>query len=294
MKKKFLISIMFFLFQQIVFAQYEDSYVSMSTANINGDNINVIKMNRKDNHIKVKYFACKENGKLVNNRYEEWAKNKNIIAYCAGTYMDICDQNNFQKATPVGVCFDNGNLVNGKVKDNMDGLVVVYATGGAVASNIKEGNLTIKESSNGNSSLIDIRKPIDFMKFKNWAAIEDATVFQTHLLYYRDQPVVYSTGSADKRERRFLAVCKDEDDNLVHCLINLAGNNTLYDASIKVADYLKRTADMNSIIFMINLDTGCQNIFQAYDQKGYSFSAQGFYGKTPITQASNLLVYYYE
>jgi hypothetical protein len=251
-------------------------------------------MSRKDGHIKVKYFACKENGKLVYNRYNDWAKNKNIIAYSAGTYMDICDQNSYQKATPVGVCFDNGNMVNGSIKDNMDGLVIVYATGGAVASNLKEGNLSIKESSTGISNVVDIRKPIDFMRFKNWAAIEDATIFQTHLLYYKDQLGVGTNGSSSTRERRFLAVCKDEDDNVVHCLVNLAGNNTLYDATVKVVDYLKRSSDMNSIIFMVNLDTGCQNIFQAYDSKGRIVPGDGFNGTTPITQASNLLVYYYE
>jgi hypothetical protein len=124
--------------------------------------------------------------------------------------------------------------------------------------------------------------------------VEAATVFQTHLLYYKDQLGVGSNGSSQTRERRFLAVCKDEDDNIVHFLINLAGNNTLYEGTTKVADYLKRTEDVNSIIFMINLDTGCQNVFQAYDPAGNPVPGDGFNGKTPITNASNLVVYYYE
>ncbi len=64
-------------------AQYDDTYVSMSSANINGDPIHVVKMSRKDNHIKVKYFVCKEKDKSVPQRYYEWAKNKNIIAFSA-------------------------------------------------------------------------------------------------------------------------------------------------------------------------------------------------------------------
>jgi hypothetical protein len=292
MKYLFCITGLFFLLQQNATAQYDDSYVSMSTAVISGDPINVVKMSRKDNRIKVKYFACKEGGKLVYNRYNEWAKNKNIIAYSSGTYMDNCDRPNI--AAPVGVCFDGGNMVNGKIKDDMDGLVIVYATGGAVASNLKEGNLSVKETLSGKNYNLNLRKPLDFMTFKNWAGTEDATVFQTHLLYYRDQPGVGSNGSPATRERRFLAVCKDEDDNVVHCLVNLAGNNTLYDATTKVADYLKRVADMNSIIFMINLDTGCQDVFQAYDASGNRLPGKGFNGNTSINNASNLLVYYYE
>jgi hypothetical protein len=240
----------------------------------------------------VKYFACKENGKQVYSRFNEWAKNKNIIAYSSGTYMDNC--NDSYKANPVGVCFDAGNMVNGKIKEDMDGLVVVYASGGVVASNLKEGNLGVTETSTSKKYSLNLRKPLDFMTFKNWAGTEDATVFQTHLLYFRDQPGVGTNGSVSARERRFLAVCKDEDDNVVHCLVNLAGNNTLYDATIKVADYLKRTADMNSIIFMINLDTGCQDVFQAFDSRGNSLQGVGFKGNSNLSNSSNLLVYYYE
>jgi hypothetical protein len=294
MKQLLLIASFLISLQFEAAAQYDNSYVSMSTANISGDPINVVKMSRKDQRIKVKYFACKENGKLVYSRFNEWAKNKNIIAYSAGTYMDVCDENNPERGTPVGVCFDGGNMVNGKIKENMDGLVIVYATGGAVASNLKEGNLSVTESATDKKYNLNLRKPMDFISFKNWAGMEDATVFQTHLLYYRDQPGVGSNGSVAERERRFLAVCKDEDDNVVHCLVNLAGNNTLYDATMKVADYLKRTADMNSIIFMINLDTGCQNIFQAFDEKGNRVLGNGFNGTTHVSKASNLLVYYYE
>ena len=38
---------------------------------------------------------------------------------------------------PVGLTIDNGNIVNGALT-NMDGLVIVYATGGVVVSNLEE------------------------------------------------------------------------------------------------------------------------------------------------------------
>ena len=134
----------FFNFSSI--AQYNDNYVQAKTAKINGDEIKVVKMSRKDNHVKVKYFAAKDNGKSVYDRYRSWSANKSIIAYSSGTYMDLCGGNPLL-ANPVGVCFDAGKLVNARIKDDMDGLIIVYATGGVVASNLKEGNLSVKESS---------------------------------------------------------------------------------------------------------------------------------------------------
>jgi hypothetical protein len=239
----------------------------------------------------VKYFAAKENGKSVYDRYREWSANKSIIAYSSGTYMDLCGGNPIQ-ANPVGVCFDAGKLVNARIKDGMDGLIIVYATGGVVASNLKEGNLSVKESSTGNSYVLNLRNAIDFGTFKTWAKQEEATVFQTHLLNYKGVLGVGTNGSSDTRERRFLAVCKDEDGNIIHCLINLAGNNTLYDATTKVSNYLSQFEDMDNIIFLINLDTGCQDVFQTFDENGNTKS--GFSGRMPVSTAANLIVYYYE
>jgi hypothetical protein len=271
---------------------YDGQYVSLNTGSINGDAINVVRMSRKDNRVKVKYFACKDGGKLAYNRYQEWARNKAVVAYSSGLYMNDCD--NPYRATPIGVCFDNGTMVNGAIKNDMDGLAIVYATGGMVASNLKEGNLSITETSSGNKTSLNLRNSLDFVRFKSWAAAEAATVFQTHLLYYKDQLGVGSNGSTQTREWRFLAVCKDEDDNIVHFLINLAGNNSLYEGTTKVADYLRGTEDVSSILFMLNLDPGCNNIFQVYDPAGNPLPGDGFNGMTPITNAMNLIVYHYE
>jgi len=279
----------FFNFSSI--AQYNDNYVQAKTAKINGDEIKVVKMSRKDNHVKVKYFAAKDNGKSVYDRYRTWSANKSIIAYSSGTYMDLCGGNPLL-ANPVGVCFDAGKLVNARIKDDMDGLIIVYATGGVVASNLKEGNLYVKESSTGKSFVLNLRNAFDFSTFKNWARDEEATVFQTHLLNYKGVLAVGTNGSSNARERRFLAVCKDEDGSIIHLLINLAGNNTLYNATTKVSDYLKTYEDMDNIIYLINLDTGCQDVFQAFDENGNYKS--GFSGQMSINSAANLLVYYYE
>ena len=273
------------------FSQYNDNYVQVKGANIYGDDIKVVKMSRKDNHVKLKYFAAKENGKSVYDRYRSWSANKSIIAYLNGSYSDMCVGNPLLP-NPVGVCFDAGKMVNGRIKDDMDGLIIIYATGGLLVSNLKEGNLSIKESKSGKSSVLNLRNAMDFSTFKNWAKEEEVTVFQTHLLNYKDSILIYPNSSPNARERRFLAVCRDEDGSIVHCIINLAGTNTLYDATIKVTDYLKKIEDMKNIIYMVNFCCGCYDVFQAFDENG-NYKA-GFSGMMPINSAPNLLVYYYE
>ena len=273
------------------FSQYNENYVQAKTANIYGDDIKVVKMSRKDNHVKLKYFPAALNGKSVYDRYRSWSANKSIIAYLNGSYADNCGGNPLF-TNPVGVCFDAGKLVNARIKDEMDGLIIVYATGGLLVSNLKEGNLSIKESKTGKSSVLNLRNAIDFSTFKNWAREEEVTVFQTHLLNFNDSILVYTNGSPNARERRFLAVCRDEDGSIVHCIINLAGTNTLYDATIKVTDYLKKIEDMKNIIYMVNFCCGCHDVFQAFDKNGNYKS--GFSGTMPINSAANLLVYYYE
>ena len=292
MKKQFAILALMSFFFTVSFAQYDESYVDTKTATIDGDAVNMIIMNRKGGRVKIKYFASRENGKLVYERYQEWAKNKQIIAYSSGTYMNSCD--NPRIATPIGVCFDDGKLVNQNVKDKMDGLAIVYATGGIVTSNLKEGNLSVTNSSTNQSSILNLRNAFDFSSFKNWASNEGATVFQTHLLYYKDNIAVGTNGSVVPRERRILAACKDENNNLVYCLVNLAGNNTLYEATQKISDYLIKKEYFENIIFMINLDTGCQNVFQANKPNGSLLTGDGWSGLTPINNASNLIVFYYE
>ena len=45
---------------------------------------------------------------------------------------------------------------------------------------------------------------------------------------------------------------------------------------------------------MINLDTGMQDVFESYDGNGNRDSRKYFGGTSPLSDARNLLVYYYE
>ncbi|MCU7551410.1 hypothetical protein OCK74_19970 [Chitinophagaceae bacterium LB-8] len=271
-------------------AQYDASLVEYKSSSIAGETYSVIKMSRKGERVKVKYFAANApDGSLVYERYQKWASNKNVIAVSSGTYMTDC---NARKALPVGFCVDNGTIVNRQEKNGLDGLAVVYATGGIVASNIKDGNLSVKID--GQNATLDIRNAFDRERFLKWAQGESATVFQTHLFVYKNQLKLGTNSSPNLASRRFLAVCKDEDGYVVHYIINLPKEATIYQGSDKAFKILKDAEYVQDVVFMINLDTGCQNVFSLFDSKGNKVANKNFAGDTDITNASNLIVYYYE
>jgi hypothetical protein len=279
-------------FTEQVYAQYDESYISSSIANFNGSQINVVKINRKDGHIRAKYFACKYAGNFVSKDYENWSKNRSIVFYASGSYMNGCGKPE-RAESPGFLCID-GKLINSRIDQKMDGLLVTYPNGDIIAINLKQDSSNIKESLTGNIYSLNFRKPMDILFFKDWVSAERVDVFQTHLLYYNDQPTVSINGSNTSRERRLLAVCRDEENNEVHFLINLNDTYTLYEATMIAAKYLKQYDDLNTIDFIINLETGCQNIFQVFDSVGNRLLGNGFYGFSNLSQSSSLLVYYYE
>jgi hypothetical protein len=240
------------------------------------------------NKINAKYFAAKDkNGSSVPNRYNKWSKGKNIICVTSGTYYDGSDQ----QSVPVGLTVDNGIVVNRVIAD-FDGLVIVYATGGVVATNLKDKNLTVQGGSISGMPL-DI-KGNDFHRneFLKWCENNGATVFQTHLLVYNNNLKISSFNSSpEPRERRFLAVGNDTEGNLVHCLVNSPGYTTLYEGSKRTLNFLNEFKDMK-VKWMINLDTGWQDYCEAYDSNGKLI--QKIIGVQPLSKAVNLLVYYYQ
>lgn len=286
--------VLFAAVSQIVFfsafAQYDANLVEYKSSTMGGETYSVIKMSRKGQRVKVKYFAAKaSDGSLVYERYQNWAKNKNVIAVSSGTYMTDCDA---RKASPVGFCVDDGTVVSRQQKDNLDGLAIVYATGGLVASNVKDGNLGV--SIDGQNTTLDIRNAFDRERFFKWAQGESATVFQTHLFVYKNELKIGTNASTAVASRRFLAVCKDEGGNVVHYIINLPTKATIYQGSDKAFKILKNAEYVEDVVFMVNLDTGCQNVFSLFDSKGNKVANKNFAGDTDIENSSNLIVYYYE
>jgi hypothetical protein len=270
--------------------KFDSKYVQVSNSQVGNYTIGMMKLSRKDNHVKVKYFAANENGVSVGNRYKQWAQGKNIVLYSSGTYFG--DDGN-----PVGLCIDNGNVVNNLVKTTgFDALAIVYATGGIAVSDLKQGNLNIVV--NNTPTTVNVRNPLDAQKFKTWAISNSATVFQTHLLCYNNDLKVYppNGGSSSKEaSRRFLAVCQDKQGAIQHVILNIKELVTVYEGSKAINEYLLHPSSVfNKIFFMINLDTGSQDVFESYDGNGNRDTRKYFGGTTPISGAKNLLVYYYE
>jgi hypothetical protein len=51
---------------------------------------------------------------------------------------------------------------------------------------------------------------------------------------------------------------------------------------------------VENLTFIINLDTGCQDVFEFYKPNGAVDRRKGFSGTAQLNQSTNLIVYYYE
>lgn len=276
-------------------SSYDKNYVQISTVRYEGNAYNVIYMDRggSNKRIKAKYFAAADfNGNSVAKRYYQWAKGKNVICASSGTYMNSFDVSKAGTKTE-GLTVDNGVLVNKELKTTtMDALVVVYATGGVVATDLKEKNLKV-QGGNISGIPLDLRgNSLHKNGFIQWSKDNQATVFQTHLLAYDNKLKVSSHNSSKtERERRFLAVGKDEDGHLIHCIVHSSAYTSLYDGSKRVLTFLNNFKDME-VIFMVNLDTGAQDVLKVFNENGSV--RNDIKGTLDIDKAANLLVYYYE
>lgn len=284
---RFFITFLFFSFN--CHAQYNSSYVSHTYDFQNGGKVTVLNMSRKDERVKIKYFAAKDGNTSVYQKFLNWKNGKNIICYSSGTYMDNCDAS---ISRPVGLCIDNGNLVNNVLTNDLDGFTIVYATGGMVASNLKDRDLTITYR-DGTKKTIDIRNQFDRMTFVDWANDMSATVFQTHLLAHKNQLLI-KVGAAKTSNRRFIAVGKDSYGVVHHIIISTVAQLTLYDASVTAFNYIKSKNLLTDIVYMINVDPGCQDVYKVYNADGSVESGSGFSGDYDVSKAANLVVYYYE
>lgn len=293
MFSKWNLFVLFVLCQHISFAQYDPEYVRLSYLSLgdDGDSCSLVDMSRQGERVKVKYFADKDrSGRTVYQRYLSWSKSKSIIAVSSGTYYGKDNTNQ-----PIGICMDDGEVIN-KSREPMDGLVIVYKTGGIVVSNLDEGNLSVRDKS-GNTVVLDLNKPFDFEKFFQWGKENYATVFQTHLLYYRDKMQLGTDSSPNVRERRMLAAAKGFDGSIHYYIMNIINQNTLYEATRKAVGYFK-SIGINPT-FIINLDTGAQDYYEVRKSSGAKITSTGknrsfLEGKLAIEASKNLLVFYFE
>lgn len=264
---------------------YSSDYVEISDVNYLNDTYTTVTMSRDGERVKAKYFAALDgNGNNVYDRFKEWKEiNPNVILLSSGTYMD--DNEN-----PIGLTIDNGVIVNQNlIYDKMDALAIVYATGGIAVTNLKDGDLKVS----GINRTLNLRNSgNDLDDFIDWAQSQNATIFQTHLLAYKNQIKVDPTNSSNaSRERRFLAVGKDRSGKIVHEIIHYPTYSTLYDGTRKVLGFLNNYEHLD-IIFMINLDTGAQDVFELRNSDCTINST--IKGQVKPQDAVNLLTYYFK
>jgi hypothetical protein len=271
---------------------YNDDLVEMSTALFHKDYFQMITMDVSNKRIKVKYFAAMDphNKKSVAQRFQHWRKGKKIIALSSGTYMSSCIA---PLAKPIGICIDNGIVVNQYLEPKLGGLVLIHPFGEIESIKWDEQNYTIKYGDFQKS--LSLKKSWDKSTFLQWAQVSESTVFQTHLLVHQNKMNTSECTTKEcllKASRRFLAVCKDTEGREFHQLIHLSKPYTLYEATSKVFQFLKEYKEMKEISMMVNLDTGCQDVFDFYHADGTK--EQQIKGQFKVTDAVNLLVYYYE
>lgn len=264
---------------------YDPDYVEIMNVTYKNEQYTVIVMSRDGDRIKAKYFAAQDNnGNKVYDRYTKWKRQHgNIVLVSSGTYMD-----NAYK--PQGLTIDNGIPVNESIVYNrMDALAIVYATGGIAVSDLNAADLSVA----GINRKLNLRKSAtDLEDFIEWSKTQEATVFQTHLLVYKNQLKISPYNSSpEPRERRFLAVGTDADGKVVHVIIHSPTYSSLYDGSKKVLAFLNDFKDIN-VTFMINLDTGYQDVFELYNSDCSVNST--IKGKEPLSKAVNLLSYYFQ
>ncbi len=243
-------------------------------------------ISRKSGNSKAKYFAHKQGGNSVYERYTTWKKGKKVFLMSSGAYATGWDDDD----EPVGLTVDNGIIVNRRYEEDMDGLVIVYATGGVAVSNIENGNLNLKSL----GKTVDVKDVNERAEFLKWAADEDATVFQTHLLVYKNEMMVDErTSSTKKSTRKFLVSARDSAGDLFHIIFYLKHwSCTLFESTKAVNDYLQQQR-MN-VISIINLDTGGFDILKTNgDVK--DCSGQFIVGRKNNTKdMTNLLAYEYQ
>ena len=258
----------------------------LDPAYVSRNNILVIEKNisslvSRENNLRSAKPKKDLDGKSVPDRFKSWSVGKNIVTVCSGTYMQECNAN----ANPVSLTIDQGNVINNTIA-KMDGIVTVYSSGEIIVGNSKLGELKIANKN------YNLNNSLEKNSFMIWAHNNKATVFQTHLLIYKDELAIYNNSSNNERERRFLAGCTDEEGNKYEYIINIPSSITLMDGAKNSKKYLKQKEEMKTIDYLINLDTGCQDFFEGYNSNGQK--RNDYLGSAAIEQTINIISFYYQ
>lgn len=246
----------------------------------------IVAVNRTAKQVKAKYFAAKENGKSVHQRYDQWRTNKNTVLLSSGAYATGFNA----KDTPIGLTTDGGKLLNNNYEPKMDALVIIEQIGGVRISNNEDASLKIIE--NNKSEKIDIRNGLQRQRFLTWCKTEHATVFQTHLLIFDNKVKVAANSSTAQSERRLLIMAKDSKGQLFHLILY----SKSWAASFsEIAGYTLSLMNAKgyTVLAAVNLDTGSIDVLSTSTQLS-DCSGNPIAGRSNSQRQalSNMLVYY--
>lgn len=247
---------------------------------------------RKDSEVRAKYFA-----QNAYNQYRTWKSGKTILLVTTGAFSDSWENN----AKPVGLCVDNGTVVNRTPDRIMDGMVIVY-NGGGQAGGIVVVDLDVRnvqvENPPGTKKSYDPRASVlDRIEFLKWGEDNGLTLFQTQLLYSKDRNENFTNIlHGNKRERRFLALCS-KDGVTHHVVVDAPDDLELNLAASQAKHVLEH--DGFSVTYILNLDTGDRNLLYVHNGERLE-DLDPFEGldanrhRALLENAANLLVYYKE
>lgn len=289
-KKSVIVTALLFLLPSLYLSSGYCYAYEKNNHSYKGSSFTIYKLSRErigGKRVCVKYFA-----KNAYENFNTWRINKQVIIACSGAFSVGWDVN----SPPYGLCIDNGIVVNrnlaisqDKNGNSLDGLVIVYNggddAGGIVVKDIEKGQICTKFP----QKCYDIKNNFrDKNLFIKWAVDNNATVFQMPIMYsYEYEKNFGVLNYGDKKERRFLAICKNGNGIIYHLIINVRDKNYMNASAQTIISFLKQSYTI--IYAVLVLDTGSKDILYEYE------GANVFkIGNTEIDQATNLLVYYFE
>ena len=265
---------------------YDPEYVSFETEQFDEGQFHIVSLDRTDEHVKVKYFASKLGDKSVEDRFNEWKQGKNVILYTSGAYMSELGAST---AGIVGLTIDGGKISNDKFSMNkMNALVMVYPDGSIRIEDIGGDALELVEDDE--VLRYNMHNSMHVERFVDWAAGQQLTVFQTHLLIIDDELRIAENSSDHRAERRFLAQATNAEGEEFQFIVHMPDAATLYNGTLSVQEYLYSLGYTD--LSLINLDTGAQDVFRFFDVDGEE--SEKLQGRLDVSSTRNLMVYYFE
>jgi len=205
---------------------------------------------RAEGIVKAKYFA--EN---AYRHFLKWEKGKQILLVTAGSIADTA-----QKI--IGLCVDNGTIINKKSDPDLDAMVFIY-NNGPLKGGIAVSDMEIKPVQVFDDTATKTfwpRKPKETSEFLKWAQKHSATLFQSRLFFSseRDTSLLLPAKAIDEK-MRFLILAKN--GNTTHHIIVDAPNTF----ELTMLKYVKTNLEQSGyeLLSMFQLQGGISNLYHA-------------------------------